>query len=390
MRKNVILWTAWTLVLLSLATLATFLPRKQDTDYSPPDATADYQRVVRDGSPVVAAIIRFKSEYGLWPQTLDQLVPEYLSSRTELLGWRYYWSCTGQWTLVCYCDFPDTAVRFRFDSQNNTGQWSKWDGFEDFSLPSEQPTPMPSERTDSDIHDRIIAEFQRRIDRAPNEILHYQGLITWCHRWRDLQRASTLSQSCLRHFPNHWWPNLALSILEAEIGNREQANTRLTLWAAKNKTFFHYWCLAYFHYSLKDTERTLLALTNASKHALSDVEGYTWVLSSVAWRAVALAYQLKRYDIALSLCDCWEAHYEARNHSVDSSFFAFRAACYLAYAQYTKALEQLVLERTRTNLVKNWARNLDQLEQAIREQNRAFVYDPGEVMEPFPVWLKYE
>jgi hypothetical protein len=50
---------------------------------------AEAQEGLKHGQPVVQAIFRFEADHGLWPDTLQDLVPNYLTAEEARL-WRYH------------------------------------------------------------------------------------------------------------------------------------------------------------------------------------------------------------------------------------------------------------------------------------------------------------
>src|SRR5262245_49306872 len=69
---------------------------REGFSYSPP-SPADQKAAVASGRPVVEAIYRYRSEVGLWPCELADLVPRYLTTEA-IQGWAYGWHANGYWT----------------------------------------------------------------------------------------------------------------------------------------------------------------------------------------------------------------------------------------------------------------------------------------------------
>jgi hypothetical protein len=104
-----------------------------------PPTEAENRAAAESAKPILDAIYRFKHLNGLWPNDLDELVPEYVK-KEQVTGWRYTTRQDGYWKLINYAGFPDTAVQFRY-LKGKGGQWEvSWgDGEAELKVPYAPP-----------------------------------------------------------------------------------------------------------------------------------------------------------------------------------------------------------------------------------------------------------
>src|SRR5262249_16952946 len=106
-----------------------------------PPTEKELRAIAARGQPIVTAIYRFKEERGLWPSSLAELSPDYIKA-AQTKGWRLNWRPSGWWQLICYASFPDWAVRYGHNG--NDDGWAITDGVHDELLGVKQPLPPPS------------------------------------------------------------------------------------------------------------------------------------------------------------------------------------------------------------------------------------------------------
>ncbi|MCE9532805.1 MAG: hypothetical protein K8T89_17040 [Planctomycetes bacterium] len=71
---------------------------KRSRDEKPP-TEAENRVAAESAKPILDAIHRFKHQNGLWPNDLDELVPNYVK-KEQVAGWRYSTRQDGDWKLI--------------------------------------------------------------------------------------------------------------------------------------------------------------------------------------------------------------------------------------------------------------------------------------------------
>jgi hypothetical protein len=366
------------------------MPGPSDPVSLQPRALATAQQ----GTPIVTAVYEFKNRCGLWPCSLYELVPDYLPEEAGR-GWHYEWKPSGWWHLTNYIDFPYWAVRY--ERRKDEEGWQLTDGMDGIDLNVQQSKPIARVIPQEELLNNLRAEMGRRMAAEPKRMLHYQGQVSWHYRRNELEEARAVCMRCLEVWPDHWWPNLMLSILDAQLGAFEQADLRFTRFTEQKADFNHFFLLAQFYLTQGQTERAFGALKQAATRPMGDLTDDMYTsdqpLGMMAyqgpWKAAVMAYRAKRYDVATAICDRWERYRIEKSPSADASFFAIRAACYLALGHFDQADEQIAEANRVRRSNRQLAKNVDQLSTAIERRDSSFVYDPGEGA-AFTVLIEYE
>src|SRR5262249_36591740 len=194
---------------------------------------------------------------------LDELAPKYLK-KEQTAGWRYNTRHNGYWTLINYAGFPHTAVQFRY-LKDKGGRWEiSWgDGEAELKVPYTPPKleKLPVE----EVNKNLRATMSKRIDRYPAQIIHHKGLVTLLMD-RDLYaEARQACRKCLEIWPDIWWPNVTLAVLDSRLGSKPNAEKRMQAWADKHKDFMYYYFLAHYYQAAGETEKSFAALRRATE-----------------------------------------------------------------------------------------------------------------------------
>jgi hypothetical protein len=106
-----------------------------------------------------------------------------------------------------------------------------------------------------------------------------------------------------------------------------------------------------------------------------------------AWDAAVLCYKQGWLEEALAVCDRLEEFRRKRGYG-DKSFWAIRAACYLAQGKDRQARHAVDLILAETKSTNPWAKNLEQLDEAVQRKDLDYHYDPRDP--EFSVLVEYE
>ncbi len=353
-----------------------------------------WTNLVEEGKPIVAAIYLYRSKVGLWPHALDDLIPMYLKEN-QVGQWRFKWQPQGWWSLTNYEGVPEFAVRF--ERRLPTEGWKLTDGVREVMLAVDQPgidLPLPGP---DELWDEVQADLNRRIARQPGMRVHYKGLISHLIRRKEYREALRVCEACLRTWPSHWWPTLMLATLESKAGASKGGDGRIRALACEYGDFIHWFFVAY-NYSNRGKEvEADHALAQAAKSAMKDLdakeettgESLGTAVEAFAWWGAMMAYKGRHYDTALAVCDAWESHRKEKGYG-DESFYAIKAACFLALGELACASTQLKLAEEACRMSNPWAGELDGLSDAIQRGDKHFSFSPSGYPGEFSPILPYE
>jgi tetratricopeptide (TPR) repeat protein len=340
----------------------------------------EFRAAARRGRAVVLAVYAFRRNHGLWPCSLDELVPDYLNA-AETRIWDLHLNPDGRWHLTCYLDLPDNATRYRV-AADGKGAWVVTDGIYEAALGVEQALPVGPELPQDERIRRQVELLRRRTREMRPAFIHYKGLVSCLVRQGDLRAARDDARSCLRIWPDHWWPNTVLAEIDRRLGDVDGAQARLRKWAESHNDFTHRLFLVDFLYRAGRKAEARAALDSASALPLADLdpafkttgEDAVPMATVFAWNGALLGYRESWYDTALAVCNCWEEHYRAEQCSADAGFLIIRSACHLAQGRPLEASHQLKLYRNaRANDGnKGWIEEVTPLEMAVSAKDRAF------------------
>jgi tetratricopeptide (TPR) repeat protein len=345
---------------------------------------AENRAAAEGAKPILDAIHKFKHRNGLWPNDLDELVPNYVK-RKQLAGWRYRARNDGYWTLINYAGFPHTAVQYR----HLQGERSKWEvswGDEQADLKVPYTPPKLDKLSSEELGKNLRATMAKRIERYPDQIIHYQGLVTLLMERKEFAEARKACKKCLTVWPQHWWPNVTLAVLDAQLGAKADAEKRLRAWAARHKGFHHYFCLAHYHHAAGEKEKSFAALRKALESPIADDwanpggkdtgESLLWSDEVYLRYAAILAYQGKQDRLCLAICDRWEKYVKKEKKYGDPGYAIFRAACFVKQGKFKEAEKLIddVLEGP--NYGYTFDKGVELLKKAARAKDARHVFDP--------------
>jgi hypothetical protein len=269
----------------------------------------DQASVLNRGQMLLDAIYRFHAEIGLWPEKLADLHTNYLSQEyTD--GWEYNLHSPSSFTLRCFARFPRELISFRRRSTDDSGWGSETDlGYVPFKErpPLPQPRPIPEE-------ERLVnfsREINRRIQRDPKEIHPRQVKVSWLVRHGRLDEAQRACEMCVKDFPRHWWPHLALAMVRYRKGDTTLAEQGLQEVVSQHRDFCYYYYLFRFYQDAGLETKALESLVKGTGFPVIIVDkNNEHLVSSNAWNAAAYAYAKAEYRLVIAICDQWQRYEE--------------------------------------------------------------------------------
>ena len=312
-----------------------------------PPTEAENRKTAESGKPILDAIFRFNHENGLWPNDLDELVPRY-AKEDEVRAWRYHTRNNGYWTLINYTGFPHSAVQFRFLKEKG-GHWEISWGDDQAELKVPYAPPAQEKLPKKEVNKNLLATMAARIDRYPGQIIHHKGLVTLLmDRGLDAEARKACAK-CLEIWPDIWWPNITLAILDARLNSKTDAEKRMVTWANRHKDFIHFYFLAHYYKAAGETEKSFAALRKATESPIIDHwdksggketgEILIWSNEVYLRYAAILAYQGKQIDLCLAVCNRWEKYVKEEKRHGDPGYAIFRAACFVNQGKCGEAIK---------------------------------------------------
>jgi tetratricopeptide (TPR) repeat protein len=349
-----------------------------------PPTEAENRAVAKAAKPILDAIYRVKHQNGLWPNNLDELVPDYVK-RDQVAGWNYVTRQDGYWRLTNYAGFPHTAVQYRF-LKNKAGRWEVSWGDGEAELGVAYTPPSLKEPAPEAVAAKTRETILRRIERNPKQIVHHKGLISALYRKEQFKEAREACLKCLERWPDLWWPNVMLSLIDVRLGRTKEGEERLLAWVKKHNDFHHWFFAAHFYEAAKEKEKCAAALRKAAQSPLDTL----WVQEedtgqifgslagdSSAWYAALTAYRLERLDVCLTVCDRWERYIKNEKLYGGPGFNIFQAACYLNQGKFDEATAAIELGvKPFPNYGFSFDKQIAKLRKAIAARETKFRYTP--------------
>jgi hypothetical protein len=351
-----------------------------------PPTEAENRATAESAKPILDAIYRFNHQNGLWPNELDELIPKYVK-KEQVTGWRYTTRQNGYWALINYAGFPHTAVQFRF-LKDKGGKWEvSWgDGEAELKVP--YAPPAQEKLPPKEVSKNLLATMSKRIERYPGQIIHHKGLVTLLMDRELYAEAHKACQRCLELWPDIWWPNVTLAILEIRLDAKANAEKRMLAWANKHKDFIHFYFLAHYYQAAGEKEKSFDALRRATKSPIIhdwDKSGEKKTGEILIWSnevylryAAILAYQGKQSDLCLAVCDRWEKYVKDEKGYEDTGYSIFRAACFVNQGKCAEAVKLIDAVIDGPNYGYQFDPGVKALKKAAQEKDMKHVFDPSQ------------
>jgi hypothetical protein len=336
---------------------------------------ADYVSIAQGNRFLVQAAYDFKADHGLWPQSLGDLYPAYLSKspanpRTML--------CDKRLTIPADEEIDGAYVVYSFDRVD--------EGWMLIDDPPNRPLPLPKviasrpALTGDAMIAARLAEYDRRIRAAPGKdpyFIHhdYAQKIAFLVSLGRKADVITTCRGAAIALPNWWRPPMTLAEI-AGPDDAAQAEAGLQAWIKSHPTFTHYWYLSHHYRGQGRSDMAVSALQEAANHTLEENDpDASWSADAYAFDAATFACQQHQPALVLKIIRQWELWGTKRSHN--DNLHAFKAAAELTLGELDEASADMNKVKAAAKTQYLWAGNLDQLDHAVLTQDQTFVYDPG-------------
>jgi tetratricopeptide (TPR) repeat protein len=347
-----------------------------------------YEATITEGQPIAAAIYHFKADRGLWPQYLDDLVPDYVSQNAFgkiETSWYYTIARDGRPGLSKATDQRRTHVGFDFDPVKPS--WLIYGDEDNRVLKTMTPasaagggsavTTLPAEK----VADNELAELDRRIAREPQMMEHRRAKASLLRTLQRNHEARQVIDEAEAVDGNHFWPRLARVAIEPEAGGTLPEFDR---WVREHPTFTHWYYLSLAHRLSGQDQEAIAAVEEAAKLPPATSEDDFEITAFYLWDMARYALQQEKWALVLQLAQAWEHLQSDDRRKKEESHLALAAAAKLAQGDIAGAKKDMETLRERNSVP--WAQNRDALEAAIKRGDRTFRYDPGNQPPPFEVF----
>lgn len=338
------------------------------------------EEMIAPGLPVAEAMCAYRIERGLWPQYLEDLVPEHLSALpadSETHRWHYSWNPWAARFDGWFPRNPRTEVSF----QASRGEEPAWY----WSATGEGPDPyvrldlplLDASRVGVD--DAVLLtwrlkELRRRIKREPAKRDHRQGLVSHLVAAEHLAEAH---EACLEYagaLPADWWPKVMLALIDTRREACDCGEKRLLRWVEESEAFMPSYYLASYHRVNGEFEAALEALRRAVELPFRTGPGDERADWYYVLDIACLAHRHDAHELVLAICGQWEGLRE--EYGDEGSWLAVRAATRLALGEPDRAAGDLQLLEVHEESHSLWAKNVDDLRRAVESRDSGFRYEP--------------
>jgi hypothetical protein len=345
---------------------------------------AEFEAIAKNGQPIAQAICDYRSEHGLLPLVLSDVVPTYLPKASES-GWRF-----DDALLRHNAGIPRSDVSLAFVGEEG---WTVWgEGINRHRLNVVGPVSQKTALTGEALFAAQLAEYERRISHHPDNS-YYNSRIKEYYGDKICflglaKRQNLLRTECERDtekFPDWWLPQVAL----AESDELNTATEKqFVAWVRQHETFANYWYLARYYRDKGDNRAALAALDQA---ATSPYEQYPdwarWSGIGFAFDAAQFSYENSNYDLTIKLCQ----HCEPIPGSWEGcTLLEFVAAAELKQMQFepaiTNAQRVVDIAKQHPMQVEIDVGNLSKLLEAAKAHDTNFEYQPHETENPQWEW----
>ena len=292
---------------------------------------AEYEAIAKSGQPIAQAICDYRSEHGLLPLVLADIVPTYLPKAPQP-GWWFDGDM-----LRHNAGIPRSYITYSFVGE---GGWVVWGQGINHRLNAAGPASRKPVLTNEGLFTAQLAEYERRISHHPDNSYYnsrakgyYEDKISFLGlaKRQDLLRAECERDA--KRLPNWWLPEMVLA--ESDELNTD-AERRFVTWVHEHGTFVNYWYLARYYRDKSDTNAALAALEQA---ATSPYEYYAenarWGGTAYSSDAAEFSYGCGKYDLTLRLCH----HCESVEGSMEGqTLLEYVAAAELKLMQFDSAI----------------------------------------------------
>ena len=348
---------------------------------------AEFEAIAKNGQPIAQAICDYRSEHGLLPLVISDLVPMYLPKAPDKApesGWRF----DGD-RLSHNAGIPRSRVDYSFAGE----EWTVYgQGINKHRLNVAGPVSQKPALTGEALFAAQLAEYERRISYHPDNS-YYNSRIKEYYGDKICflglaKRQNLLRAECERDtekFPDWWLPQVAL----AESDELNTATEKqFVAWVRQHETFANYWYLARYYRDKGDNRAALAALDQAAKSPYEQYPDWArWSGIGFAFDATRFSYENSNYDLTIKLCQ----HCEPIPGSWEGcTLLEFVAAAELKLMQFepaiTNAQRVVDIAKQHPMQVEIDVGNLSKLLEAAKAHDTNFEYQPHETEDPQWEW----
>lgn len=341
------------------------------------------------GDAIVRAAYDFHHRTGLWPADLAELGPA-----SDEAGGPADWQVTswydGSWNLEYTGPFHGGTIQFHHEAAG-PAQWLViWGNSERGPagadpLPRAAPGPAGVLIPAAEREANALAAIRGRTERLPGHLVHHKGLVSRLFRAGRFPEARVACRACLAGWPDHWWPNLVLGLIDLRLGFADESERRLAAWADRHGDFHHHYFVAHFYASAGREADARSALRRAAGSPTRDDwdgHGYEQTRETWAWGdaefvhdAALIAYHLGDLDLCLAICDRWE-ELVGRQGTGDCGYPVLRAACWVNQGRFADADGALRAAAAGNKYSSCIGEHVERVRRAVAARDAKFKYDP--------------
>ncbi len=294
---------------------------------------ADFEAIAKSGQPIVQAMEDYRTDHGLLPLAISDLVPRYLPQVPEP-GW---W--LEEWSLVHSAGLPRSDVRYTFGEK--AGWTVAGDGINYHPLNMPGPILTRPALTGEALFQAQRDEYEKRINHHP-QTEEYRDKDVVRELYQDkidflglAGRPDLLGQECerdLKIYPHWWLPQMALAESEPLDTNIENG---FVTWVQRHGTFFNYWYLARYYRDHGRTAAALAALDQAGELLFVEYPSDAYSTGDFfASDAARYTYERGDYELTLKLC----RHCQLALGQYDEELLQYVAASELRLGKFDAAI----------------------------------------------------
>ncbi|NOS68445.1 MAG: hypothetical protein HOP33_00750 [Verrucomicrobia bacterium] len=336
------------------------------------------EKVARSGQAILQAVCDYRSDHGLFPERLDDLVPTYLPKFERKSGWSWDFY---DLRLSHRGGQPHSIVFYRFAGLN-AGEWH-WHGdsaYADRRVNIAGPVVRPFALSGEALLASRLAEYECRIGRHTNEIWFYADKINYVG---TADRQDLLRVECERAakvFPDWWLPQMIL----ADLGRNEASNQRFEQWVREHATFNNYCYLARHYRAGSNAVAAFKILAEALEQPIvKEPKDSKWLGAHCFFDACQFAYESANYELSLKLARLWEKRGTTYG---EKSWLAFEAAAELKLGEFENAVEHATRIDDIARKEETCAKNTEDLLKATKARNTNLTYQAGSLEPPWTLF----
>lgn len=378
----------------------------------------DYTPLLERGNRIVDAVYGFRAAHGLWPQYLEDMVPDLLEPDVldpmpaSLGGGRWFYDLTPVADDTAPSGvriLPSLSTRLPEHARSHVGYdfdprdpaWQFFGNAQGSRVPY-RPADVPL-RSAPELLPAAVAEMDRRITREPGEVEHRRtkaGLLMAADRPSE---ARDVVARAATDFPNSCWPRLAAAVLDLEPpasapGPPAPAATApaappavqaFAEWVERRPSFTRWFYRSHLERLAGRPDAAAAAIAQSLKFPVEVAPDDPNTAAYYLWDMTRWALESKRWPLVVELADAWQLAHQDRTVA-DISYLPLRAAARLATGNVAAAKADMASFDDAPPPRRAWAKDVDGLRAAVDRGDSAYRYSPGKLPAPFEVFPRPE